>query len=106
MSWENVHRMVQFMIPEIKEQIAENDSCNKKDDNKMHFNFPPGADLQKVKTIDIDRQAEGLIVEKVIEELKSKRPLIVSMPEEELTQLVGDATAAAMCGMAAADLKK
>jgi hypothetical protein len=104
-SWENVHKMVKFMIPEIKEQIDENEIGHKKD-NKMYFNFPPGADLQKVKNIDIDHQTEDLIVEKVLEELKSKRALIVSLEEEDLLQFVGDATAAAMGEIAAADLKK
>ena len=94
------------MIPEIKEQIAENDVGNKITGNKIHFNFPSGADLQKVKNIDIDHQTEDLIVAMVIEELKSKRSLIVSMKEEDLLQLVGDSTAAAMCEMAATHLKK
>jgi len=105
-SWENVHKMVKFMIPEVKEQIDENNLGNKITDNKIHFNFPPGADLQKVKNIDIDHQTEDLIVAKVIEELKSKRSLIVSLAEEDLLQLVGDSTAASMCEMAAANLKK
>lgn len=106
MSWENVHKMVKFMIPEIKEQIDENHIGNKITDNKIHFNFPPGADLHKVKNIDIDQQTENLIVAKVIEELKSKRSLIVSLAEEDLLQLVGDSTAAAMCEIAATNLKK
>ncbi len=106
MSWENVHKTVKFMIPEIKEQIDENHIGNKITNNKIHFNFPPGADLQKVKNIDIDHQTEDLIVAKVIEKLKSKSSLIVSLAEEDLLQLVGDSTAASMCEMAAANLEK
>ncbi len=106
MSWENVHKMVKFMIPEIKEQIDESNIDNKITDNKIHFNFPPGADLQKIKNVDIDHQTEDLIVAKVIEELKRKRSLIVSLAEADLLQLVGDSTAAAMYEMAATSLKK
>jgi hypothetical protein len=105
-SWENVHRTVKFMIPEIKEQMAVDDIGSKEHDHKIHFNFPPGADLQKVKNLDIDHQAEDLIVAKVSEKLKNKRALIVSMAEEDLLQLVGDSTAAAMCEIAAAIEKK
>ena len=93
------------MIPEIKAQIEENDISTEGNNNKLHFNFPPGTDLQKVKNIDIDHQTEDLIVAKVIEELKSKRSLIVSLAEEDLLQLVGDSTAASMCEIASANLK-
>jgi hypothetical protein len=105
-SWENVHKMVKFMIPEIKEQIETNVICNEGEYTKIHFNFPPGTDLQKVKNIDIDHQTEDLIVAQVIEKLNGKRSLIVSMEEQDLLQTVGDFTAASMSEIVAANLKK
>jgi hypothetical protein len=104
-SWENVHKMVKFMIPEIKEQIAEDVIRHEGNNTKIHFNFPPGTDLQKIKNFDFDHHTEDLIVKQVIEKLKSKRSLIVSMEEEDLLQIVGDFTAASMSEIAAADLQ-
>jgi hypothetical protein len=100
MSWETVHNTVRFMIHEIKAQIDDNVTGHKENDNKIHFHFPPGADLRKIKDIEIDRQTEDLIVAGVMEELKSKRPLIVSMDEKDLLQILGNATAASMCEIA------
>jgi hypothetical protein len=91
------------MISEIKAHINQNNIGREENDDKMNFNFPPGADIQKLKEIEIDRSTEDRIIAKVIEELNSKRSLIVSLDQKELLQVIGDATAAAMSSIAAAD---
>ena len=106
MSWENVHNTVRFMISEIKEQIDPNNIGHEENEDKMVFHFPPGADIQKLKEIKIDRSAEDRIVSKVLEELNGKRALIVALGEKDLLQLIGDATAASMSAIAEADDKK
>lgn len=105
MSWENVHTTVRYMISEIKAHINQNNIGRAENDDKMNFNFPPGADIQKLKEIEIDRATEDRIIAKVIEELNSKRSLIVALDQKELLQVIGDATAAAMSSIAAADDK-
>jgi len=106
MSWENVHNTVSFMISEIKAQIDQNDIGQEENDNKMDFHFLPGTDIQKLKEIEIDQSTEGRIVAKVIEELNSKRSLIVALDAKDLLQFIGDATAASMSAIAEADDKK
>ncbi|MRR14891.1 MAG: hypothetical protein EG826_00385 [Deltaproteobacteria bacterium] len=102
MSWENVHTTVRYMIAEIKAHIKQNHIAPEEDDQKMNFHFPPGADMQKLGELAIDRSVEDRIVAKVLEELNSKRSLIVSLDQKELLQLVGDATAASMTAIAGA----
>ena len=106
MSWENVHTTVRYMISEIKEHIDQNNIGQEQNADKMNFHFPPGTDMQKLKEIEIDRSIEDRIIAKVVEELNSKRSLIVSLDQKELLQFVGDATAAAMSAIAEADDKK
>ncbi|MEE9910419.1 MAG: hypothetical protein K4571_01745 [Deltaproteobacteria bacterium] len=106
MSWENVHTTVRYMISEIKEHIDQNAIGREENDDKMTFHFPCGADLQKLKELEIDRSTEDRIIAKVLEELNSKRSLIVSLDQKELLQAIGDATAASMSAIAGADDKK
>ena len=105
MSWENVHTTVKYMISEIKAHIDQNDIGGEENDNKMNFHLPPGADIQKLKEIEIDRSTEDKIIAKVLEELNSKRSLIVALDQKELLQVIGDATAASMSAIAEADDK-
>ncbi len=106
MSWENVHTTVRFMILEIKAHLDQNHMDREEDDHKMSFHFPPGADMQKLKELEIDRSTEDRIVAKVLEALKSKGSLLVSLDQKELMQVVGDATAASMIAIAEAGDKK
>jgi trehalose-6-phosphate synthase len=94
------------MISEIKAHIEQNNIGREEDDQKMNFNFPVGADLQALKGLAIDRSTEDRIIAKVLEELDSKRSLIVSLDQKDLLQVVGDATAASMIAIAEADGKK
>jgi len=106
MSWENVHTTVRFMISEIKEHIDQNNVGREENDHKMNFHLPDGADMQKLKELEIDRSNEDRIVAKVLEELNSKRSLIVSLDQKDLLQVIGDATAASMIAIAEAGDKK
>lgn len=106
MSWENVHTTVRYMISEIKAHINQNTIDPEEDDHKMNFHFPPGADLQKLKELAIDHSIEDRIVANVLEELNSKRSLIVALDQKELLQLIGDATAASMMAIAGAGGEK
>ncbi len=106
MSWENVHTTVRYIISEIKAHIDQSNIGQKENEDRMNFHFPPGADIQKLKELVIDRSAEDRIIAKVMEELKSKRSLIVALDQKEMLQVIGDATAAAMIAMTEADDKK
>lgn len=101
MSWENLHTTVRFMISEIKAHLDQN-NIEEGNDDQMNFHFPPGADLQKLKEIEIDRSAIDRIAAQVLAELNSKRSLIVSLDQKELLQVIGDATAASMIAIAEA----
>jgi len=106
MSWENVHTTVRFMIAEIKAHIDQNHIDQEENDHKMNFHFPDGADIQKLKELEIDRSIEDRIIAKVLEELNSKRSLIVSLDQTDLMQVIGDATAASMMAIAEAGDEK
>jgi len=106
MSWENVHTTVRYMISEIKAQIDPNTIGEGQNDDKMNFHFPPGADIQKLREMEIDRAFEDRILAKVMEELNAKKSLIVSLDQKELLQFIGDTTAASMSAIAGADDKK
>src|SRR5512145_2685116 len=105
MSWENVHTTVRYMISEIKAHIDQNNIGEAENSDKMTFHFPRRADLQKLKELEINPSIEDRIIAKVMEELNSKRALIVSLDQKDLMQVVGDATAASMSAIAEADNK-